>query len=169
MYSALVQPGRDPEVALAPRHSPGLWEMEPVRQSRGGSVDGEHLRMVEQAVEDGGCEDLIVQQLCPLRKGLMAGQDHAPVLVAATEPLAEVVGFRPLQADLAPLIPHSSGRLHIGLQCMLELVALLRCLEVRHEVIQGGDVDRDAVLARSHGQGHRSMGLPGPGGPRKIT
>jgi hypothetical protein len=45
---------------------------------------------------------------------------------------------------------------------MLELVALLRCLEVLHEVIQGGEVDREAVLAGSDGQGHRYMGLPGP-------
>jgi hypothetical protein len=80
--------------------------MEPVLQSIGGSVNREHLRMVEQAVEDSGGEDLIAQQLCPLRTGLIAGQDHAPAIVAATDQLEEVVRFRPIQAKIAPLIHH---------------------------------------------------------------
>ena len=93
-------------MALAPRHIAGPWEMEPVLHSIGGSVNGEHLRMMEQAVEDGGGEDLIAQQFCPLRKGLIAGQDHAPALVAATDQLEEVVGFRSIQAEIAHLIHH---------------------------------------------------------------
>ena len=118
--------------------------------------------MMEQAVEDGGGEDLIAQQFCPLRKGLMAGQDHAPALVAATDQLEEVVGFRSIQAEIAHLIHRPYGRLHRGLQLMRELVVLLRCLKVRHEVIQGGEVERAAVLAGSDGQGNRSRGLAGP-------
>ena len=62
--------------------------------------------MMEQAVEDGGGEDLIAQQFCPLRKSLIAGQDHAPALVAATDQLEEVVGFRSIQAEIAHLIHH---------------------------------------------------------------
>jgi hypothetical protein len=34
-------------------------------------MDGEYLRMVEQAVEDGRCEDFIARLLLPLRKGLV--------------------------------------------------------------------------------------------------
>jgi hypothetical protein len=126
--------------------------MEPVLQSIGGSVDGEHLRMVEQAVKNGSGEDLIAQQLCPLRKGLVAGQDHAPALVVVTNQLDKGVGFRPIQAEIAHRMQY--GRFHIGFQFMLELVALLRCLEMLHAVIQGGAVDREAVLAGSDGTGH---------------
>jgi hypothetical protein len=53
------------------------------------------------AVEDGGREDFIAQQLRPLRKGLMTDDDDTATLVSATDQVEEVVRLDPIEREIA--------------------------------------------------------------------
>ena len=48
-----------------------------------GTVDGDDVAVVEVAVEDGGGEDFVGEDLSPFAEGLVAGDDDGAFLVAA--------------------------------------------------------------------------------------
>jgi hypothetical protein len=49
--------------------------LEPVLEPVARSVDGDHVAVVEEAVEDGGGEDFVAEYLSPFAEGLVRGQD----------------------------------------------------------------------------------------------
>jgi hypothetical protein len=55
--------------------------LEPVFEPVAGSVDGDHVAVVEKAVEDGGGEDLVTEHLSPLAEGLVRGQEDRALFV----------------------------------------------------------------------------------------
>jgi hypothetical protein len=58
--------------------------------------------MVEEPVEDGGCEDLVAEHLAPFAEGLVRGQDDGALLVALRDDLEDQVclgSFEGLVAD----------------------------------------------------------------------
>src|SRR5258708_17521955 len=56
-----------------------------------GPVDGDDVAVVEEAVEDGGGEDFVGEDLAPFAEGLVAGDDDGAFLVAAGDDLKDEV------------------------------------------------------------------------------
>lgn len=54
-------------------------------QTVAGSFDLDHDGMVEQAVEQRGGDDRIAEDLAPLGKAAVAGQDHGALFVAGVD------------------------------------------------------------------------------------
>ena len=55
------------------------------------ALDGDDVAVVQQAVQDGGGQHGVPEHLAPIAHGLVAGQDHAPPLVAAVHELEQQV------------------------------------------------------------------------------
>lgn len=167
MYSTLGLPGEAAGLRLGPRRTRSPRQAEPVLEPVRGAVDGDDLRMMEQAVEDGGGQDFIAQHLRPLRERLVTGEDEAPPLVTAADELKKVVGLRPIEPEIPDFIHHQHGWFEIGLQLLLELAPVLSGLKLSHEIIQSGEGDGEPPLAGRDGQGHGEMRLPRPGRPQE--
>jgi hypothetical protein len=67
----------------------GLTSLGPhvVLQAVARPVDGDHVAVVEEPVEDGGSQDVVSEDLPPLAEGLVPGDDDGTPLVAATDEL----------------------------------------------------------------------------------
>ena len=59
---------------------------EPVLEPVAGAVDGDHVAMMEEAVEDGGGQDFVAEHLTPFTEGLVRGQDDRALFVIGTPP-----------------------------------------------------------------------------------
>jgi len=120
--------------------------------------------MVEQTVEDGRCQDLIPEQVGPLREGLVTGDDQAAAFIPPADQLEEVVGLDPIEPEVADLIDDQYGRFQVRLELVLSWIAVIGGLELLHQGIQRGAVEGEPPLARGDGQGYRHMRLPGARG-----
>src|SRR5271157_712188 len=84
-----------------------------------GTVDGDDVAVVEEAVEDGGGEDLVGEDLAPFAEGLVAGDDDGALLVAAGDDLEDEVGVVAGQGEVAGFVDDQDG----GAQVAAELAA----------------------------------------------
>src|SRR5712691_12226980 len=75
-----------------------------------GPVDGDDVAVVEEAVEDGGGEDLVGEDLAPLAEGLVAGDDDGAFLVAAGDDLEDEIGVVAGQGEVAGFVDLSGVR-----------------------------------------------------------
>ena len=76
-------------------------------------ADGQHMAVVEQAVEDGGGHHRVAEDLAPLGDVAVAGDQQTATLVAARDELEEQVRGAGLEGQVAQLIdlcgaPHKS-------------------------------------------------------------
>jgi hypothetical protein len=76
------------------------------------SVGGEHLGVVDQAVDHRGGDDLVAEHLSPPAERLIAGDDQAGPLIPGGDELEEQVGGFCFERDVADLVnlcghPHS--------------------------------------------------------------
>ena len=60
--------------------------------------------MVQQPVEDGGREHLIAEDLTPVQKALVGGQDQRRLLIASGQQPKEQVRLLPCERQVADLV-----------------------------------------------------------------
>ena len=58
-------------------------------QAVAGALDLDDDGVVEQPVEEGGCDDGVAEDLAPLGEAAVRGEDHRPLLVAGVDQLEE--------------------------------------------------------------------------------
>ena len=62
------------------------------------------IGVMQQAVQDGGGDDAVAEDLAPAAEALVAGEDHGPALVAPADELEEQVGPGPVDRQVADLV-----------------------------------------------------------------
>ena len=68
------------------------------------ALDVERRGMVQGSVQDRGGQDMIVEDLAPIRKALIAGHNEAAPLVPAYQEAEEETGFFPREREVAEFI-----------------------------------------------------------------
>jgi hypothetical protein len=66
--------------------------------------------MMEEPVQDGRGQDVIVEDLAPVRKALIAGHNEAAPLIAAHEQPEKQAGFFPREREIAEFIEDQQPR-----------------------------------------------------------
>src|SRR5207245_1894862 len=82
---AFIERRDRPVAILLAGWPPALRLLEPIALA----TVGEHRREVQEAVEDGGSDHLVAQELAPGVEAAVGGQDHRAGRVAAGEELTE--------------------------------------------------------------------------------
>src|SRR5258708_22059890 len=67
-------------------------------------VHGDHLRMMEQAIEESSRSHLVAEQHAPLRKGAVAGQENRSLFVASGHQVKERLGLARGQTQIADFV-----------------------------------------------------------------
>lgn len=73
--------------------SPSWDQCESVFESVAGAVDTDGVAVAQEAVQDGGGEDVVAEDVAPFGEALVAGDDHAAAFVAAADELEDHVRF----------------------------------------------------------------------------
>ena len=140
--------------------SPALsFSREPVALAL--DVDGD--RVVQQAVEDGGGDHRVAEDVPPGAEALVAGDDDRAALVAAADELEEQVGALAIDRDVADLVDDQDLRLGEELELLVEAVLGERLAEGGDEPGRGGEQRPVAQLAGLEAEGDREMGLADAG------
>jgi hypothetical protein len=80
------------------------------------SFDVEGGGVMEETVQDGGGQDLVVEDLPPVQEALVAGDDEAGPFVPADEEAEEEAGLLPAQGQIPDLVQDQ----HLGVGELLE-------------------------------------------------
>lgn len=123
--------------------------------------------MVEEAVKDGGGEDLVAEDLAPLAEGLVRGQDDRAFLVSLGDHLEDQVRLGPLQGLVADLIDDEYAGPQVGAELVEQASGRLGGFEVADHVVEAGEVDRVACPAGRDGQGDGDVRLADTGRPEQ--
>ncbi len=82
---------------------------------------------VEQPVENGRHQDLVVEDLAPVEEALVAGDDEASAFVTADEKPEEETGFLAIEGEVAKLVEDEQLRVDELLKNPLEPVFPMSC------------------------------------------
>ena len=101
------------------------------------ALNVERGRVVQQAVQDGGGQDRIVEGLAPIQEALVGGDDQAGALVATHHQTEEQAGFELRERQVADLVDDE----HLGvgelLQGALQAVLVEGLDQTGHQGFQG--------------------------------
>jgi site-specific DNA recombinase len=100
-----LDPPPDPTSPTHPTDKPSSQHPRPVSSQNGlRSVSGDHLSVVNQAVDHGRGDDVVAEHLTPAAERFVGGHDQAGPLVARGHQLEEQVGSLGLERDVADLV-----------------------------------------------------------------
>src|SRR5439155_23295620 len=115
--------------------------------------------MVEHAIEDGGGDDAVAEDIAPAAEGLVAGQDERPLLVAAADQLEEQVGAALVDRQVADLVDDQEPRHGVELELLLEPALGERLGEGADHAGGGGEQHAVATLDRLEAEPDSEMRL----------
>lgn len=125
----------------------GVPELDVLTHAAAVSPDADDMAVVEQAVDQGACHDVVSEHLAPLLEALVGGEDRGSALVAAGHQLVEEHGAGGRDGEVADLVDDEDGWKGQGLEPVGEATAGLSLLE-------GGDHGQGLhgrKAARTHG------------------
>lgn len=123
--------------------------------------------MVQQPVEDGRRQDLVVEDLTPVDEALVGGEDEAGLLVAPAEETEEETRLLPGHGEGAHLVEDEDPGGHELLQLPFEPVLHPGPGQASQERLQRQEEDPMARFRGFHPQGDRQVGLAHPGRPEQ--
>ena len=107
-------------------------------ESVAGAVDGEHLGVVEEPVEDGGGERFVAEGVGPFGDGLVGGDDRRAARVAAVDDLEDAVGVGAVELEVAGFVDDQQLRaLQLG-ELAGESAERVGVAQAADEVVQRG-------------------------------
>jgi len=115
--------------------------------------------MMQQSVEDGGREDLVVEDLAPVGKPLVAGHHQTAALVAADEQAEEETGFLPRQRQAAQFVQHDELRIGRLLERPLEPILVAGPDQAGHQRLEGEEEDGVPGFHGFHAERDRQVRL----------
>jgi hypothetical protein len=133
------------------------------------AFEGDDVGVVDEPVDHGGGNDVVAEHLAPPAEGLVAGDDETGSFVAAGDELEEQVGRFGLEGDVADFIDDQQWVTAQPGELGLEPSVVVGLGEPVDPLAGGGEQHPVPGLAGADPQPDRQMGLPGAGGPRKIT
>ncbi|MDB5076218.1 MAG: hypothetical protein JWO42_2397, partial [Chloroflexi bacterium] len=131
--------------------------------------DADHIRVVQEAIENGAGEHVVADRLAPVAEALVAGQHAGPALVARVDQVEEELHLFGGEVGIADLIQDQELRSRVGAQAGGQVAAVLGRVQVIEQAGHGGVADGVPGVECVPGQGGGEMGLADPGWPRKTT
>src|SRR5215831_10899609 len=131
-------------LGLAPEQAGLLLLSQPVAVP----LDVDRRGVMEQAVQDGGGQDLVVEDLAPVHEALVAGDDEAGPLVTPDEEAEEQAGLFPGQRQIAELVQDQHAGIGELLQGPVDPVLVAGPHQAPHQALEGEEEHRVAGLDR---------------------
>jgi hypothetical protein len=102
--------------------------------------------VVDEPVDQGGSDHRVAEDLAPLLEAAVAGDDDRAALVASGDEREEEVGCLSFERQVADFVNDEELVALEPAQLLLELVAILRGLQLRDPFLGGGEGDAVAAL-----------------------
>ncbi len=122
--------------------------------------------VMQETVEDGCNDDLVVKELGPVGEGLVGRQDGAGLLVAVGHEAIKEIALLPVDGRIPNLVHDHQGRFVIT-PTTTGTARFLVLLELLDQVLHGGEGDAHPRWTCLHRQGHRQVGLAYAGRSKK--
>src|SRR3954453_16560007 len=127
------------------------------------ALEGDDLGVVDQAVDHGGGDDLVAEDLAPAAEGLVAGHDQAGPLVAAADQLEEQVCGLGFERHVADLVDDQQRIATQAAELVLQPAGVMGLGQPGDPLGGGGELDPVAGLAGADGQPGGQVRLAGAG------
>ncbi len=128
------------------------------------AVKGEEASALEDAIDDGQGQVIVMEHAAPGGDGLVGGEDHrAPPLVAVVDYVEEHVGGIRAIGEVADLVDHEETRMRIGCERFGEAALPEGGGEVIDEFRGGDEVGVESILDGAIGDRDGEMGLTATG------
>ena len=145
--------------------SVGLTRLAFVAQAVGVALDVEDGGAMEEAVQDGaGHGGVLAEDLVPVAKGFVAGEDDGPLLlVALADDLEEKAGLQMIEFEVADFVDDEELGPGEVVQLAVEAVFVHGFAQPAGQIGDGGEVNAVAHLAGEHAQRDGQMGFADAG------
>jgi hypothetical protein len=130
-------------------------------ESIAGALDLDDLGVVEQAIEQGGGDDLVAEDVAPFAEAAVGGEDHGAALVAGVDELEEQVGAAGGDRQVADLVDDEESIAGNEADALLELSFALGLGQGGDDVGKGAEVNALAGLDGLDAERRGEMGLAG--------
>ena len=124
--------------------------------------------MVEQAVEQRGCDDRIAEDVAPLGKSTIGGEDHGAALVACGDELEEQVAAAGHDGQVADLVDDEQRGAGKEPDALLQAALAFSAGELAEQIGQGAEVDAPARLHRLDAERCGQMTFAGAGWSEEV-
>ncbi len=105
------------------------------------ALDVERRSVMEEPVQDRGGEHVVLEDLAPVEKSLVARDDEARSLVAADEEPEEEARLLPREGEIAQLIKDQHLGIYVLLERAVEPILMPGPDEAGHELLEGEKED----------------------------
>ncbi len=127
------------------------------------SVEAKEATALEDAVDDGIGEIVVVQDVAPALRVLVGGEDHRPAAdVAIVDDVVEDVRGVVAVRDVANLVDDKHVRLHVARDGVVKLALATRGGELLDELRRRDEQRVETVLERAVRDGDRAVRLAAP-------
>lgn len=124
------------------------------------AIQGEQSAALEDAIEDGLCEVVVVEHVAPGGQRLVGREDHRPLLpVPIVDDVEEHVGGVGPVREVAHFVDDEDARLDVRSERLGELPSTKRGREIVDEFRGRHEARVEAILNRAVGDRDREMGL----------
>ena len=123
------------------------------------AFDVQRSGMMQQTVQYGRGQDVVVEDLAPVQKALVAGDNCAGLFVATHNQAEEEAGLFSGQRQIADLVDDKQFGIDQLLERLFQAVFVLSLDQASHQRFQGQEVDRVTRFHSLDAQGHCQMGL----------
>jgi hypothetical protein len=128
-------------------------------ESIAGALDLDDLGVMEQAIEQGGGDDLVAEDVAPFAEAAVGGEDHGAALVTGVDELEEQVGAAGGDRQVADLVDDQQGVAGDEADALLELSFALGLGQRGDDVGKRAEVDALAGLDGLDAERRGEMGL----------
>lgn len=129
----------------------------------GGTLDLDHVRMMDEPIEDGRSDRIIIEDLAPILERAVGGEDHGALFVTVGHDLEEKVGAILVERQEAQLIDDEEFRRAETVDGARKGVIGLGGGEGVDEIGGGDPKGFNFILAGGVGEGQGDVGLTNAG------
>ena len=137
-------------------------------QSVAGALDLHHDGVVQEAVEERGCDDLVAEHVAPLGEAAIAGEDHGAALVAGVDQLEKQVAGAGADRQVADLVGDQERGPAEKPYTLTQRALAFGPRQRGDNVGERGEVDAAPGADRLNAEGNGEMGLAGAGRPKQV-
>jgi len=108
---------------------------------------------MDEPVDDGSCDDVVIEDLAPFRKRLVRSDDHRTPFITTGDQLEEDVRIFLLNREVTDLVDDQKLVFRIMLHDLLMPVLSVGFLDFGDQVIEMDEIGADALAARFDADG----------------
>src|SRR5580704_6212554 len=132
------------------------------------ALDVDRVRVMQQTIENGAGDDVVLEDSPPFAVALVGGQDHRATLVAFADQLEQERGCLPVQVAVADLIEDEQAALAQMSHFPAHTIFRLRLRQAIEQIRQTDEVDTEAITNGFHPQRDCQVRLAHSGRARNI-